>query len=173
TLRRAHDGVDVAAHVEDDGQRRQLGAKHGVVGFRGDALALGTHDARRAHYMALVVRIVKQRLAYGVDAILEHAFALERQRRQRKSAIVIFPRLHFVAACFGEKLGPLLPVAMVDGCGVVGVELSQVEVGFEIDHGYTSITRRQYAYMPRISVSVTMWSALPQSRPPSSATARC
>jgi hypothetical protein len=53
----------------------------------------------------------------------------------------------------------------------VGVELGQLEVVLKV-HDQAFMSLRQYSYIPRISVSVTMWSVSPTSRPPSSASVR-
>ena len=68
---------------------------------------------------------------------------------------MVLARLQFVEAALGEERGPQGPVATVDGGGVVGVELDQGLPGVEVEL-HASITFRQYSYMPRIRVSVTM-----------------
>ena len=89
------------------------------------------------------------------DAERSTAFALKGERRQREPALVVFSRLQLVHAVVDEELGPSIPVSRVDGRSVVTVQLSQFEVVFKVHH-VASITLRQYSYMPRISVSVTM-----------------
>ena len=55
--------------------------------------------------MALVVGLVEQRLRDPVDAVLEHALALERERAEREPAVEVLVRLQLVDALVGEELG--------------------------------------------------------------------
>src|SRR5258708_28903203 len=64
------DDVEVAADVEDRARAVELGAKDGVVRFALDPGRTGGANQRRADDVALVVRVVEERLADAVDAVL-------------------------------------------------------------------------------------------------------
>ena len=61
-----------------------------------------------------------------------------------------------VTVVVGADSGGQGPCGLFWHRGVFGVELGQLEERLRIERTHTSITRRQYSYMPRISVSVTM-----------------
>src|SRR5690606_14693719 len=185
-----HD-VQIAPDVEHRARSVQLGAEHGVVRLAmQSALGVDLAHHRRAHHVALVVGIVEQRFLDAVNTVAQHGLAVEGQRGQREAALEVLARLQLVNAVGGEEAGPQVPLAAVHGARVVCVqgvqrlEGGEVHGGCSLAHGAAStgdgtastsasITLRQYSYMPRISVSVTMWSVSPASRPPSSARVRC
>ena len=120
-------------HIQPDG--------HGAFDF------VWTHFGF-ADDMALVVRVVEQGFADAVDPVSQHALALERQRRQRKAALVVLARDEPVAAGVDEELRPEVPVARIDGAGVVGVELDQVVVLGEL-HGRVRLRSAQRSMTSR------------------------
>src|SRR5690606_28006689 len=61
-LRRAADHVDVAADIEDRGRLARLGAEHRIAGLAFELVRVRRQHAGGGHDMALVVRIVKNRL---------------------------------------------------------------------------------------------------------------
>jgi len=83
-----------------------------------DAFAVELAHHRRADDVALVVGVVEQGLLDAVDPVPQHALALERERGQRKAALVVLARLQAVAAVVGEEAGPQVPVARIHGAGV-------------------------------------------------------
>src|SRR6185369_6456920 len=147
------DDVEVAADVEDRARPVELGAKDRVVRFALDPAFADRANQRRADDVALVVRVVEQRLADAVDAVLQHPLALERERRERQAALMVLARHESVAAVFYEEARPEIPVARVDGVGVLGVELNERVIGREVDRdargripargAHASITSRQ------------------------------
>src|SRR5215468_7914743 len=92
----AHEPVEVAPAVEDLGRLVLPRSDHEVVRLRGDRVGVDPDDLQAAHEMTLVVRLVEQRLRDAVDAVLEHALALERESAERELADEIHARLHLV-----------------------------------------------------------------------------
>ena len=54
------------------------------------------------------------------------------------------------------NLWPQIPLTTVYRTGVIGIKLLDAQPSLHIDHDQLSITFRQYSYIPRMSVSVTM-----------------
>ena len=103
---------------------------------------------RRADHVALVVRVVEQRLADRVDAVAQHALPLEGQRGQRKAALVVLARHQAVDAVGREQLAParqVLGAAAVHRRRIVGIQLHQRQemLGARAHHCGRSITSRQ------------------------------
>src|SRR6185295_16713295 len=123
----SHYDVQVAPDVEYCRGLGELGAEDGVVRLGFDSSGLDSANHGNSDDMSLVVWIVEQCLFDRVDAVLEHAFTGERQRRKREASFVVLTRLQAVDAIIGEEIDPQVPVAAIDNAGVVGVDLSQPE----------------------------------------------
>jgi hypothetical protein len=71
---------------------------------------------------------------------------LKAKRGQREAPLMVLARLKPIDAVVGEELGPQIPVAGIDGAGVVRIELVQRQPVFEAQvrrHAQASITSRQ------------------------------
>src|SRR5215470_5489518 len=143
----AHEPVEVAPAVEDLGRLVLPRSDHEVVRLRGDRVGVDPDDLQAAHEMTLVVRLVEQRLRDAVDAVLEHALALERERAERELAVEVLARLQLVDALFGEELGPLLVAPLIEAGRVARVEVLDLQAKRDVEpgvafHGYSPMTSR-------------------------------
>ena len=69
---------------------------------------------------------------------------------------MIFSGLQFVNALLCKKFRPGIKFPTIDSAGVIGIKLLNAKPSLHVHHDQASITFRQYSYMPRINVSVTM-----------------
>ena len=131
--------------------------------------------------MALRIRVVINRLLHAIDAIAQHALAFIIHDAQRQARIEIFSRLQFIAAVGHKQIWPRREIVAVEQMSAFLKQGGQLQIIIEIHIAINLVAHcavsmlakclkglkiraanqmetvlRQYSYMPRISVSVTL-----------------